>query len=158
MAKVSYMSIEQALKLIPIFDGENSDSNHAFINACEFATANIDPALKDMFLKGITTRLVGKAYRAIRYKQVNSFQDLQTILNSLAEKKQTLAQLHSKLIMLRYANGEIIQQYADRAEQLFYDILEASNITSGLSDTESITKITSLQILTAFMEGHMTQK
>lgn len=55
--------------------------------------------------------------------------------------------------MFRYSNSETIQQYADRAEQLFYDIMEASNITSGLSDTESIAKITSLQILTAFTEG-----
>lgn len=30
MAKAQFMSIEQALRLIPIFDGENSDSNHAF--------------------------------------------------------------------------------------------------------------------------------
>jgi hypothetical protein len=37
------MSIEQALKLIPIFDGESSDSNHAFQNSCEFALQNIDP-------------------------------------------------------------------------------------------------------------------
>lgn len=73
MAK--FMSIEQALKLIPIFDGENSDSNHAFQNACDFAISNVDPELKTMFLKGITTRLVGKAYRAIRYKEIKSFTD-----------------------------------------------------------------------------------
>lgn len=153
MAKVQYMSIEQALKLIPIFDGESSDSNHAFQNASEFAISNINPEMKDMFIKGITTRLVGKAYRAIRYKEIKSFKDLQTILNSLVDKKQTLSQLHSRLSMLRHTSGETIQQYADRAEQLFYDIMEASNITSGLTDTESIAKITSLQILTAFTEG-----
>lgn len=55
--------------------------------------------------------------------------------------------------MLRHTSGETIQQYADREDQLFYDIMEASNITSGLTDTESIAKITSLQILTAFTEG-----
>lgn len=151
MAK--FMSIEQALKLIPIFDGENSDSNHAFQNACDFAISNVDPELKAMFLKGIMTRLVGKAYRAIRYKEIKSFSELQTVLNSLVDKKQTLAQLHSKLSMFRYSTSETIQQYADRAEQLFYDVMEASNATSGLSDTESIAKITSLQILTAFTEG-----
>jgi len=43
MDKTQFMSIEQASILIPIFDGENSDSNHAFINACEFAIQNIDP-------------------------------------------------------------------------------------------------------------------
>jgi hypothetical protein len=142
--KVSYLPIKQALKLIPVYDGKNSDSSHAFVNACEFPITNIVPVLKDIFLKWITTRLVGKSYRAIRYKQVNSFQDLQTILNSLAEKKQILAQSHSTLTMLRYTNEETIQQYADRTEQLFYEILEASNITSGFSDTENITKITSL--------------
>jgi len=95
-----------------------------------------------MFIKGITTRLVGKAYCAIRNKEIKSFQDIQKILNYLVDKKQTLAQLQSKLTMLKYTSGETIQQYADRAEQLFYDILEVSNITSGLTDTESIAKIT----------------
>jgi len=149
----SYMSIEQALKLIPIFDGENSDSNHAFQNSCEFALQNIDPELTAVLVRGITTRLIGKAYRAIRYKEVNNFSDLRTALNSLVDKKHTLAHLHSKLAMFKLAKGESIQQYADRAEQLYYDILEASSTTSGLIKMEGITTITSLQILNAFIEG-----
>jgi len=48
--------------------------------------------------------------------------------------------------------GESIQQYADKAEQLF-DILEVSSTTSGLVKMEGITTITSLQILNAFIEG-----
>lgn len=149
----SYMSIEQALKLIPIFDGENSDSNHAFQNSCEFALQNIDPELTTVLVRGITTRLIGKAYRAIRYKEVNNFSDLRIALNSLVDKKYTLAHLHSKLAMFKLTKGESIQQYADRAEQLYYDILEASSTTSGLVKMEGITTITSLQILNAFIEG-----
>jgi len=68
MAK--HMSIEQALKLIPMLDGENLDNNHAFQNSCDFALQNIDPNENDNFVKGITTRFTGKAYRAIRYKEI----------------------------------------------------------------------------------------
>jgi hypothetical protein len=84
---------------------------------------------------------------------VKTFSDLRTALNSLVDKKHTLAHLHSKLAMFKLGKGESIQQYADKAEQLFYDILEVSTITSGLANTEGITTITSLQILTAFIEG-----
>jgi len=62
------MSIEQALKLIPMFDEENSDSNHAFQGSCDFALQNIDPSQTVNFVKGITIRLTDKAYHAIRYK------------------------------------------------------------------------------------------
>jgi len=151
MAK--HMSIEQALKLIPVFDGENSDSNHAFQNSCDFALQNIDPSENDNFVKGITTRLTGKAYRAIRYKEIKKYEDLKIVLNSLVDKKFTLAHLHSKLSMFRLAYGETIQQYADRAEQLFYEIMEASISTGGLDNPEGISKITAMQILTAFTEG-----
>lgn len=149
----SYMSIEQALKLIPIFDGESSDTNHAFQNSCEFALQNIDPESTALLVRGMTTRRTGKAYRAIRYKEVNTFTDLRTVLNSLVDKKHTLAHLHSKLAIFRVGKGESIQQYADRAEQLYYDILEVSSSTGGLVQIEGIAKITSLQILTAFTEG-----
>lgn len=153
MAKPTYMSTKQALDLIPMFDGENSDSNHAFINSCEYALENVDPEVRDSFIRGIITKLTGKAYRAIRYKEVKSFKELKVILGSLVDKKHTLAQLHSKLAMLKISNGETIQQYADRAEQLYYDILEVSSTASGLANVEGIEKITSMQILTAFTEG-----
>lgn len=153
MSTAPYMTTKQALELIPVFNGENSDSNHAFINSCEYALENIDPIARDSFIKGITTRLTGKAYRAIRYKEVKTFQELKTVLGSLVDKKHTLSQLHSKLSMLRISNGETIQQYAERAEQLYYDILEVSSTTSGLANVEGIAKITSMQILTAFTEG-----
>lgn len=153
MSKSSFMTTKQALDLIPIFDGESSDTNHAFINACEYALENIDPTTRDSFVKGITTRLTGKAYRAIRYKEFKSFQELKTILGSLVDKRHTLAQLHAKLAVLRFSMGETIQQYADRAEQLYYDILEVSSASSGLKDVEGIEKITAMQILTAFTEG-----
>lgn len=153
MTKPSYMTTKQALDLIPVFNGEDSDSNHAFINSCEYALENIDPETKDSFIKGITTRLTGKAYRAIRYKEIKTFQELKEVLGSLVDKKHTLAQLHSKLSTLRFSHGETIQQYADRAEQLYYDILEVSTNTSGLKDVEGIATITSMQMLTAFTEG-----
>jgi len=148
-----HMSIEQALKLIPMFDGESSDSNHAFQNSCDFALQNIDPSERENFVKGITTRLTGKAYRAIRYKDIKKYEDLKTILNSMIEKKFTLSHLHTKLSMFRLAYGETIQQYADRAEQLFYEILETSISTGRLDNPDDISKITAMQILTAFTEG-----
>jgi hypothetical protein len=69
-----------------MFDGESSDSNHAFQNSCDFALQNIDPSESENFVKGITTRLTGKAYRAIRYKEIKKYEDLKTILNSMIEK------------------------------------------------------------------------
>ena len=102
------MTDKQALDLIPIFNGENSDDNHAFINACEYALGKLDPLERDSFVKGITTKLTGKAYRTIRYKEIKTFQELKTVLGSLVEKRHTLAQLHSKLAVLRFSVGETI--------------------------------------------------
>lgn len=148
-----YMTVEQALKIIPIFNGESMNDNHAFQNSCEFALQNIDPRQTENFVRGITTRLVGKAYRPFRYKKVTSYQEIKSALDAVVSKRSTLAHLHSKLSMLRMMVGESIQQYSDRAEQLFYDILEESVTTGGLTDIDGITRITSKQVLTAFMEG-----
>lgn len=90
MSKVHVISIDQTMKLVPVFDEENPDSNHAFLNACKFASQNIDPSLNDIFIKFITTRLIGKAYRAIRYEEVKSFSNLKVILNSLIDNKHAL--------------------------------------------------------------------
>lgn len=148
-----YMTVEQALKIIPIFNEESTNDNHAFQNSCEFALQNIDPRQTENFVRGITTRLVGKAYRPFRYKKVTSYQEIKSALDAVVSKRSTLAHLHSKLSMLRMMVGESIQQYSDRAEQLFYDILEESVTTGGLTDIDGITRITSKQVLTAFMEG-----
>jgi len=46
--------------------------------------------------------------------------------------------------MFRLAYGETIQQYTNRAEQLFYEIMEASISTGGLDKPEGLSKITAM--------------
>jgi len=55
--------------------------------------------------------------------------------------------------MFRITAGETIQQYSERAEQLYYDILESSIATNEIANIEELAKITARQVLTAFTEG-----
>ena len=103
----------------------------------------------DEFIHEVTTRLTGKAYRDIHYKKPKTYEELKAALNATADKKQTLNHLHSKLSMLRITSGETIQQYSERAEQLYYVILESSIATNEISNTGELSKITASQVLTA---------
>jgi len=49
--------------------------------------------------------------------------------------------------MLRLGFGESIEQYTNGAEQLFYEILEASISAEGLDNPDGVSKITAMQIL-----------
>jgi len=148
-----FMTTHQALNLIPLFNGENADDSFAFHNACEYALQSIDPAEKENLIRGITTRLIGKAIRPFRHKKPTTYKELKEILDLTVNKKQTLTHLHSKLSTFKIGSGESIQQYSDRAEQLYYDIIEASMATNEISNTEDLSKITERQILSAYTEG-----
>jgi len=106
----------------------------------------------DEFIHGVTTRLTGKVI-VLYYKKPKTYEELKVVLNATADKKQTLNRLHSKLSMFKMNAGETIQQYSERAEQLYYDILESSIATNEIANTEELAKITAIQVLTAFTEG-----
>jgi len=76
-----FVSVDQAIKLIPNFDGTSVDGNLAFQNACTFAIRIINPSKMDEFIHGVTTRLTGKAYRAIHYKKPKTYEELKAALN-----------------------------------------------------------------------------
>lgn len=142
----------QALKVIPVFDGEKTSDSHAFQNACEFSLQNIDPKKTENFLKGITIRLIEKAYRPFQYKKVKTYEEFKSILSTVVGKKATLSCLHSKLAMIKITFGESIQQYFDRTGQLFYDVIEQLVTAGNISYVDSIQSIVSKQVLIAFVE------
>ncbi|KAF0727122.1 protein DDB G0276689-like [Aphis craccivora] len=149
----NFMTTHQALNLIPVFNGENADDSFTFHNACEYALQSIDPAENENLIRGITTRLIGKAIRPLIHKKPSTYKELKEILDLSVNKKQTLTHLHSKLSTFKIAVGETIQQYSDKAEQLYYDIIEASMAANEISNTEDLSKIIERQILSAYTEG-----
>lgn len=148
-----FMNVHQALNLIQIFNSENSDDSFAFHKAYGYALQSIDQIEKENFVRGITTRLIRKAVRPFRHTIPKTYEELKAALGNTIKKKQTLAHLHSKVATFRIIYGETIQQYIDRAEQLYYDIIEAAIETEEISNTEDLSKITEKQILSAYIEG-----
>lgn len=63
-----FMTAHQALNLIPVFNGENSDDSYAFRNTCKYTLQSVDPVEKERFVRGIITRLVGKAIHPFKHK------------------------------------------------------------------------------------------
>ncbi|KAL4104774.1 hypothetical protein QTP88_020050 [Uroleucon formosanum] len=88
------------------------------------------------------------------YRQSNTHQRLISIFTDSEEKK--LRKLLSEVELIDRKPSALLnemQRLGDRAEQLFYEIMEASISTGGLDNPEGISKIAAIQILTAFTKG-----
>jgi len=89
----SSTSVEQALRLLPVFDGTSSEDVHRFLRACDFAVRIIDPGQISLLVQGMTVKLSGRALRAIRYKEIETYRDFRKAIVEMSDKKKLLPQL-----------------------------------------------------------------
>lgn len=146
-------SVDTALKMIPEFSG-NRENLHRFIACCDIvsplATTRADQAL---FLNVVKTKLAGPAFNLIKYKTVDSYDELKTILEGQYLEKRTIAQIQTELLGSRQFPNEPIRQFANRVERLTIDLNDACIASEGAAAAGVIQNLNKKSSLKAFVEG-----
>ncbi|KAF5195731.1 Atp-dependent dna helicase, partial [Thalictrum thalictroides] len=145
------MDLEKAISMIPICTGKKDSAE--FINACEIAIKEVVDADKPVLLKIITSKLTGNALEVTKYRELDTWAAIKSILEGAFEQKISERALSAALSAARMTEGESVTKFAARIEELYYKICEASTV--GLTKPEALTLKNSWrrQAMNAFMTG-----
>jgi len=73
------LSYESGIKFIPRYGGEKRELC-CYIKSCEYVLNNVVETLQPLILEGILAKLSGRADQGTRFKSINTFEELKTIL------------------------------------------------------------------------------
>lgn len=148
------ISLEAALRLLPpSFDGTSSEELEIFLEKCEFAIECADSTAQEKLLKGIQVRLSGKARQAIKFKEIQSWTSLKSILKSALEPQRTTTHLYLELYCTKQAPNEDVISYANRVECLQSQILEQETNGKSTEAATALEQSLKAQTVQVFTEG-----
>jgi len=85
-------------------------------------------------LKIITSKLTGNALEVTKYRTLDSWEAIKSILQGAFEHKISETALSIGLNTARMAEGESVAKFANRIEELYYKLCAASTV--GLNKVE----------------------
>ena len=95
-----YISVGEALNLVPYFKGNKQDV-FAFIGNVDTAFAVVDPAQEEVLYKFVLTRISGEPRTAISHRNLDSWVELKEFLKNSYIEKRTLDFHASQLFAAR---------------------------------------------------------
>lgn len=145
-------SIDIGIKLIPEFDG-NRQQLHKFLACCDIVSKTASSANdKTAFLNLVKTKLCGRAYNSIKYKNIDTWDNLKDILKTQYSEKRTMSQIQMELLTSSQGNDDV-RTFADRIEKLQQDLTDVCIDEQGNDATDIIQSMNQKSALKAFIEG-----
>lgn len=121
------LTFKAALALIPSFDGRSRGDLQDFMNTCKVAFKQVDVRSKGDLLEAVLlVKLKGKASQSVRYKDINSYSELEAELKQLYGEKKSLFSLQNEFSALKQRVGETVQSFGNRVENTLVDLVEAT--------------------------------
>ena len=151
MAEIE-LPFAEALRLVPEFDGRNLDL-HAFINKCDFAITSVKETVKPSLLKGIITKLSGRALDVIKYREITQWNELKFMLEESFGGKKTISYLQMQLNSCVQSRNEDVRSYSLRLEELQYKLINASCENKTEAESKTISTYIKSLALNIFLEG-----
>ncbi|XP_060872907.1 uncharacterized protein DDB_G0289917-like [Metopolophium dirhodum] len=149
--KMSKMDLDKAIAMIPICTGKKDVAE--FINICEIAIKETTEADTPILLKIITSKLTGNALEVTKYRNLETWGAIKTILEGAFEQKVSERALSIALNTARMAEGESVAKFASRIEELYYKLCAASTIGLAQAEADIVKKQTKKQAMIIFMTG-----
>lgn len=152
-ATMSNFDMNQAIKMIPEFDG-NSMELHRFLQIANIHYKRVKEETLPDFLDVITSKLRGRAYNIIsRYNSYDTWEELTAALEMHFSKLRSLQLVQTDIFPLSQGYKEPICNYAERAEKLLdeLNIVSTAKIASNVSD--EIRKLNEATVLNSFTNG-----
>ena len=127
-----------ALKLIPKFDG-NPKELVSFLETCKYIIKGFRiPEYRAQIIRGIkATRITGTAQIEVRNRQIQTFDDLENVLNLLYKPARTTAAVQMELLQCRQGMQEDAHAYGNRLSKLLNELIE-----TGLDEKDTLTEKT----------------
>ncbi|KAJ8914119.1 hypothetical protein NQ315_016194, partial [Exocentrus adspersus] len=152
LASMSFTT-EFAFKIIPHFDGDRQNL-HKYISCCQVVWDSATTrANQQMFLNIAKARLSGPAYNLIKYKNINDWDSLKTVLQEQYLERRTIAQIQRELLSTRQNFNEDVSSFANRIEMLTLDLDDACIASEGQASKTVIQNLNAKSALKAFVEG-----
>jgi hypothetical protein len=145
-------SIEIALKMIPEFKG-SKEQLHKFLTCCDivFDTAITD-AEQTTFLSVVKTKLCDQAYNLIKYKTINNWAELKTLLKDHYRERRTMAQIQMELLTCRQGKTDV-RSFATKIEKILGELDDVCISSQGENAKETIQNLNRATALKAFVDG-----
>lgn len=131
------ISLDTALKLIPVYGDDRNSDLQAYIDGVSFVLTNVKPTEQSSYLKIAKIRLRGEIGAAVRRSELDTWNDLKEFLRCRSDKQQSDSFLEDQLISMKQRYGETIQQFADRIEKVGHKLIIAlckSGIDSKMAE------------------------
>lgn len=131
------ISLDTALKLIPIYGDERNLDLQAYIDGVSFVLTNVKPTEQNNYLKIAKIRLRGEIGAAVRRSELDTWNELKEFLRSRTDKQQSESFLEDQLISLKQKHNESIQQFSDRIDKIGHKLIIAlckSGIDSKMAE------------------------
>ncbi|XP_050065096.1 uncharacterized protein LOC126554021 [Aphis gossypii] len=124
-----------ALRFIPGFAGGSETDLASFISRCEFVFTKVPDVMKADILEAVLTGLKGKAFDEIRYRDIETWEELKSHLKTIFSKSHSLSHLRSQLNSMKLSPGESVKGFAQRVEKAYHELTQA--MTRGKNPTEA---------------------
>lgn len=146
--------MEAALKLLPTtFSGANQEDLELFLEQCEFAITCANEKAKQRLLQGIIIRLTGKSRAAIKFRSIQSWNELKETLKASLEPQRTTTHLYLELYSSKQKNDEDVMTYSSRIESLQTLILEQETNGKSAEVATALENSLKAQTIQVFIEG-----
>ncbi|KAF0760012.1 CCHC-type domain-containing protein [Aphis craccivora] len=112
---VDTIRLEAALKILPAkFNGAYQEDLELFLEQCEFAIMFANEKAKQRLLQGIIIRLTGKARVAVKFRSIQSWNELKETLKTSLEPQRTTSHLYLELYSSKQKPEEDVMAYSTR--------------------------------------------
>lgn len=149
--RTTKMDLDKAVSIIPTCTGKKDVSE--FINACEIALNDIKEVDKPLLIKIITSKLSGNALEVTRYRNLDSWAAIKSILQGAFEQKVSERALAIGLNTARMTEGESVSKFANRIEELYYKLCATSTANLDKDEALVVKNQTKKQAMLIFMTG-----
>lgn len=151
--KITQLSLETAISLVPRFNGEEHQEVYPFLNTCNFVMKSVNEECRPILLQAVISKLSGKAYAAIQHREVTSWEATKGLLEITFCAKRTPGYLQLELSAMKHKNGETIQEYSARVEKTLHELCNVSANNKSDADAKAVHAYIKEVTLTSYIEG-----
>lgn len=139
------------LKVIPTFNGNQSDTHH-FLACCDTIYDTLNANARNTFILYLKTRLTGKAYEAMRYVGTDTYPKLRTEIRKQFLPERAMADIQTELTNACQGNEDILS-FSNRVEKLLSELNSAGMLVAGEAAVNTVTTLNANLALQAFTNG-----
>ena len=147
-----FISVSEALKLIPPFKGDKQEVL-AFIGNVDTAFAVINPEQEAILYKFVLTRIIGEPRTAISHRNFDSWTELKEFLQNSYIEKRTLDYHASQLFKARQGKDERVTDWIKQIQTLGSQFREAALLNCSEGAREGILDLSDRLRNICFIQG-----